>query len=387
MSRRVLIPGAPIVQLKVELAQVRPRVWRRVAVPAAVTLAELHEVLQEALGWQNYHLHEFEVDGRRIGVPDPDWDDGDVLDEATVSLDQIATVGARAQYRYDFGDGWSHDLTVEQIAPAEPGGRYPRCLGGARACPPEDVGGPGGYAELLAALRDPDNPDYAELIEWAGYFDPAHFDLGLADARLTRLAWRSGAPDPAPRHRPAPPSGEVSAEPDTGAAPITLRCTGKVLRLLRIPATQLYDGPAAEDDWYANVLWIQGRKCLLLTHAGTLFSVFLPDVRAADLRPIGAAVVPAIRGALSAESLPSDTFGPLVAMRIAKTADRRVLGSMNDLAYRCEWMVDKGRGLAGLDLDALHRDLQRIPNGARGFAFAIDLVRERLGEPPRRGRD
>jgi hypothetical protein len=161
---------------------------------------------------------------------------------------------------------------------------------------------------------------------------------------------------------------------------ITLRCTGKVLKLLRVPEPQLFEGPASEADWYANLLWFRGRKCLLVTHAGTSFSVFLPDVRAAGLRPIGAVLVPAVRAALARESLPADAFGPLVAVRVAKTADRRVLNRMRDLADCCEDEVARAGGLATVDPDALHHRLHRTPNGTRGHA--IDLVREHLGEPP-----
>jgi hypothetical protein len=161
---------------------------------------------------------------------------------------------------------------------------------------------------------------------------------------------------------------------------ITLRCTGKVLKLLRVPEAQLFEGPASEADWYANLLWIRRRKCLLITHAGTSFSVFLPDVRAAGLRPIGAVLVPAIRAALGREALPADAFGPLVAVQIAKTADRRVLNRMRDLAGCCEAEIDRAGGLATLDPGELHHRLQRTPDGTRGHA--IDLVREQLGEPP-----
>jgi hypothetical protein len=162
--------------------------------------------------------------------------------------------------------------------------------------------------------------------------------------------------------------------------PITLRCTGKVLKLLRVPETQLFEGDASEADWYANLLWIQRRKCLLITHAGTSFSTFLPDVRAAGLRPIGAVLVPALRAALAGESLPADTFGPLVAVQIAKTADRRVLNRMRDLARCCEAEVARAGGLARMDPAELHHRLHRAADKAR--APAIELVREHLGEPP-----
>jgi hypothetical protein len=116
---------------------------------------------------------------------------------------------------------------------------------------------------------------------------------------------------------------------------------------------------------------------VLLTHAATLYSVFLPDVRAAGLRPFGAAFVPPLRAALGEEGLPVDTFGPLNAVQLAKTADRQVLGAMRDLGRECADAVARNGGLAGLDLVELHHDLARVPQGARRYARPIDLVRAR----------
>jgi len=81
-----------------------------------------------------------------------------------------------ALYTYDFGDGWEHSVTLEAILPQEPGLDYPRCLGGERACPPEDCGGTYGYAEFLAAIRDPEHEEHQSMLEWVGgAFDPEHF--------------------------------------------------------------------------------------------------------------------------------------------------------------------------------------------------------------------
>jgi hypothetical protein len=136
MRRRVIAPGAAIVQIHVQLREVEPAVWRRIQIPAAATMADLHEVLQAALGWTNSHLHEFQIGADRIGVPDPEWDEDDeVRDEALVLVGEAAVPGARLHYVYDFG---------ELIAVAQSDVRYPRCLDGAGPCPPENVGGPGG---------------------------------------------------------------------------------------------------------------------------------------------------------------------------------------------------------------------------------------------------
>lgn len=118
------------------------------------------------------------------------------------------------------------------------------------------------------------------------------------------------------------------------------------------PDTGTANLPASEDDWYANLLWIEGRKCLLVTHAGTLLSVFVPDVRARDVRPLGTFVVSRIHDQLAAERYPSDVLGVLDPSdaRIAKTADRSVIGCMNDLTLTCEYAVADTGGLPQLDL-------------------------------------
>ena len=167
-----------IYQLKVTLEEVHPPIWRRIQVPGELTLPQLHAVLQIAMGWTNSHLHGFRVRGQFYAEPSPDYADLEVMDERQVRLSQIAPeVGARFVYEYDFGDSWEHALVVEQILPPEPGAAYPRCIGGKRACPPEDVGGVGGYAEFLAAIQDPRHPEHAEWEQWAGPFDPEALDL------------------------------------------------------------------------------------------------------------------------------------------------------------------------------------------------------------------
>jgi Plasmid pRiA4b ORF-3-like protein len=186
-----------IFELEIVLEEVQPPVRRRVQVPGEVSLAVLHDVVQSVMGWTNSHLHEFEIDGQRYGTPDPDGDDGDVTDEATVTLLRLAGKGDRFGYLYDFGDNWVHRLTVEKITVAEPGVRYPRCVSGQGACPPEDVGGPWGYDEFQTVLADPSHPEHDEQLEWVGGpFDPLRFDLDAADQALVRLAWRPLDPLP-----------------------------------------------------------------------------------------------------------------------------------------------------------------------------------------------
>lgn len=138
--------------------------------------------------------------------------------------------------------------------------------------------------------------------------------------------------------------------------------------------------PAEADDWYANLLWIQRRKCLLVTHAGTLFSVFVPDVRVYQLRPPGPFVVARIGEQLAVEGLPSHILGvhDNDPVRIAKTADRSVLGCMNDVARLCEQVVADAGGLARVDRAELHRAMQRNITSARDYIPAIELATARL---------
>jgi hypothetical protein len=180
-----------IFEIKIELREVRPAVLRRVQVPGEISLAGLHEVVQVAMGWTDSHLHEFDVAGVRYRLPDPDWDVEEVRDETRAKLFRVLGRGDRADYVYDFGDGWTHRLTVETVLAAQPGVSYPWCVSGRRACPPEDVGGPWGYAGFLEAMADPAHPEHERYRQWlGGPFDPAAFDLDAVNQALAELAWR-----------------------------------------------------------------------------------------------------------------------------------------------------------------------------------------------------
>lgn len=179
-------------RLRVTLLDVRPPVWRELLLPGDLTLRDLHEVLQIAIGWTDSHLHFFEQGSRKWSNPDDELDaDGDMAvdDEGEITLRKLCStkkVGVR--YEYDFGDGWEHELRFE---PANVPVRVPSCTAGARACPPEDVGGPYGYVEFLAAIADPKHEEYDELIEWVGgSFDPEAFDLTQVNKDLARWARR-----------------------------------------------------------------------------------------------------------------------------------------------------------------------------------------------------
>ncbi|MFW6136412.1 MAG: plasmid pRiA4b ORF-3 family protein [Chloroflexota bacterium] len=175
-----------IYQIRVSLAGIEPPIWRRIQVPGDVTLEELHDVLQAVMGWWDYHLHQFMVEGTHYGVPHPDYA-MEMRDESEVRLDEIADEGSRFFYEYDFGDCWQHELKVEQVLEPEPGRRYPVCIDGERATPPEDVGGLWGYEHYVEVMTDPDHPEYEERLEWRGEFDPEEFDLDEVNAALREL--------------------------------------------------------------------------------------------------------------------------------------------------------------------------------------------------------
>ena len=170
-------------QLTVTLRDIEPAIWRRMVVPASLTLRELHAVIQTAMGWQDYHLHLFEVDGVLYG--DIDEVQSHLLgDDETFTVGQVADLVSGFRYEYDFGDTWDHDIAIEQVVPSV-GVRTPHLVGGARACPPEDCGGPPGYEHLLEVLTDPSHDEHEELLQWVGgAFDPEAFDLAETNAYL-----------------------------------------------------------------------------------------------------------------------------------------------------------------------------------------------------------
>jgi len=177
-----------IYQLKITLKESRPPIWRRFQVRSDVTLAKLHRIIQEVMGWFDGHLHQFIVGRIYYGVPDPD-DLSETRDERKVRLDQILSVpGRKIVYEYDFGDGWEHEIVLEKILSPDPKTRYPRCLDGARACPPEDCGGIYGYADFLEAIRNPEHEEHEEMLEWiGGEFDPEEFDLEAVNQSLKSI--------------------------------------------------------------------------------------------------------------------------------------------------------------------------------------------------------
>jgi hypothetical protein len=177
-----------VYQMKVKLEDISPPIWRRIQVRNDTTLAELHRILQIIMGWSDYHLHEFIIDDIHYGEPDPD-SMFEVKKEKNVKLSKVV-LGERTKftYIYDFGDYWRHKILVEKILPMEPDTKYPICIKGKRAAPPEDCGGVGGYYNFLEAIQDPDHPEHEEMLEWeGGDYDPEAFDIDGINRELGEI--------------------------------------------------------------------------------------------------------------------------------------------------------------------------------------------------------
>ena len=164
-------------QFKIALRDISPQIWRRVQVWEDYTLDQLHRVLQIAMGWENYHLYEFRIAGAKYRDPHPENEPEILNAKRTRIRTVLSCVGAAFEYVYDFGDYWQHDLTLEAILPPSPETKYPRCIAGERSCPPEDVGGAGGYEDYLIALADPHHEQHEDMMAWRGPFDPEAFSI------------------------------------------------------------------------------------------------------------------------------------------------------------------------------------------------------------------
>jgi Plasmid pRiA4b ORF-3-like protein len=165
-----------IVRLKIVLTNTEPPIWRRVEVPAETTLKQLHAVIQAVMGWDDDHLHQFQL-GRQ-NLP------------ARVGLDELAAGGVkRFTYFYDMGDSWEHRIQIEKRLSADSALSYPRFVDGAMRCPPEDVGGIPGFYEFLEAIADPNHPDHEDRLDWyGGLFDPKDLEPERINKDLARLA-------------------------------------------------------------------------------------------------------------------------------------------------------------------------------------------------------
>lgn len=175
-----------LLQLRIELTDISPAIWRVVLVPDSITLVKLHRVIQASMGWYDCHLHEFNIDGIRYGIVNPDWgEDEGLVNEARKRLLQVLSGARKFTYTYDFGDSWEHTITVENQLHKENIDNWAHCLLGENHCPPEDVGGAHGYFEFLEAMHDPSHEEHELMKEWwGGTFDPRNFDLAMVNQQL-----------------------------------------------------------------------------------------------------------------------------------------------------------------------------------------------------------
>ncbi len=177
-----------VYQLKITLKDFRPPIWRRVQVKSNITLGKLHQIIQASMGWTNSHLHGFSIDGVEYGQPVPELD-LEIKNEQRVKLSKVVT-GEKKKflYTYDMGDSWEHEILVEKVLPHDPLVRYPVCLTGKRACPPEDCGGVWGYADFLEAITQPAHHEHESMLEWVGgVFDPDAFILSEVNQLLQQI--------------------------------------------------------------------------------------------------------------------------------------------------------------------------------------------------------
>lgn len=189
-----------VLQFSVELQGIEPKIWRKIQVPLDYNFWDLHVTIQDAMGWQDCHLHHFEIKGKgkrkevRIGIPD--FDGFGELPEVFPGW-EIAVIayfnalGVEAVYEYDYGDGWLHTVKLEGYMVREKGIKYPICIDGKNACPLEDCGGIGGYYNVIEVLSDPNNDDHDDMMTWAGKdWDPKRFNPHRVGFDIPYKRWR-----------------------------------------------------------------------------------------------------------------------------------------------------------------------------------------------------
>ena len=169
-------------QFLVELRGIEPKIWRRIHVPTDYNFWDLHVAVQDAMGWQDYHLHHFEIKGKgkrkavNVGIPDFDGI-GDLPEWEIAVIAYFNALGVEAMYEYDYGDSWLHTVKLEGYMFKEKGTKYPICIDGKNACPPEDCGGVDGYYNVIEVLSDPGHHDHEDMRTWTGKdWDPKRFD-------------------------------------------------------------------------------------------------------------------------------------------------------------------------------------------------------------------
>ena len=142
------------------------------------------------MGWENHHLHQFDIQENTYGMPDDEFEEGelDIVDEESVTFSEVVDASTRFSYRYDFGDGWDHEAVIESIESLRSVLQFAACLEGERACPPDDCGGNGGFEVFLDAFADPAHEEHDDFVEWIGHtFDPEAFSVAATNAALQRV--------------------------------------------------------------------------------------------------------------------------------------------------------------------------------------------------------
>lgn len=187
----------PVFQFKITLQEIHPPIWRRIQISDLSTFWDLHVAIQDAMGWWDYHLHDFKVinpvtgEKEHMGIPsDDDFDILNTLPGWDFKVRDYVRANEKMIYSYDYGDGWKHMVEFEGEHPKLKQSRdYPICIAGKRACPPEDVGGIPGYENYILAITDPTHEEYAELLQWRGKYDPNKFNPKKVKFDNPRKRW------------------------------------------------------------------------------------------------------------------------------------------------------------------------------------------------------
>ena len=184
-------------QIKVSIKYIEPVIWRRLRIPGNITFQQLHQIVQAAFGWLDYHLYKFECNKIVVTIPDDDYAPGELygediteLNSKITKINELFDANDSCEYEYDFGDSWEHEIIIEKRLKDTKKNGIPECLNGARQSPPEDVGGTGGYKNFLNIIKDKKNPERAEMLSWAEkdtkgrIFDPEYFNINEVNRRL-----------------------------------------------------------------------------------------------------------------------------------------------------------------------------------------------------------
>jgi hypothetical protein len=198
-----------IARLRISLDDIRPEIWRVVEIQTSASLKAVHDVIQAAMGWQDYHLWDFDAGGRRYGLPDPEWPIEDLAAAKNTKLASLIERGITTMtYTYDMGDDWRHTVTIQAVETGDAKVNYPRFVAGQRRCPPEDVGGLPGFENFLDVIADPAHPEHREVLRWYGKpYDPEDMAELAAKRRIGVMARRRVAAKTAAAKRKSTAAG------------------------------------------------------------------------------------------------------------------------------------------------------------------------------------